>query len=87
MIPFILGESKTLEFEVMNDAEEIFTVRSATYVITRDEREIDHGGMMVTDHILSLVFTPDDPGTYKLSIEYIIGPTVKKAYFYISVRA
>ena len=87
MIPFILGESKTLDFVITNDAEEIFTIRSATFVITKDETIVERGNLTVTDHNLSMAFTPSEPGTYKLSIEYVIGPTVKKAYFYIGVRA
>ena len=86
MIPFIKGESKELPFEVTNDAETIFTIRSSTYKITKDETVIDTGPMTVQDHMLSMVFTPDEAGTYKLEIEYVIGPTVKKAYFYIGVR-
>lgn len=85
MIKFLLGESKALEFEITHADNEPFVIREATYELFQDNEVIGQGDMVISDHILSMVFTPEERGFYLLKFMYVIGNATRGAQYHINV--
>lgn len=85
MIKFLLGESKALEFEITHANDEYFIIQKATYELYKGDVIIEQGDMVITDRILSIVFTPEERGFYMLKFMYTIGNGVRGAQYHIDV--
>lgn len=85
MIKFLLGESRSLEFEITHANNEQFIITEATYEMYKDNEIIEEGNMTISDHILSIVFTPEERGFYLLKFMYTIGNATRGAQYHINV--
>lgn len=85
MIDFFLGENRQLKFEISNRQYPVFTITSATYEILKDNEVVDQGIMDISEHIITMSFTPEERGYHWLEITYTIGPDTVKARYKINV--
>lgn len=85
MIKFLLGESRPLEFEVTYADGSDFVISEAKYELWKDNERIEEGHMLIVEHILSHVFTPEERGFYMFELSYTVGSTTKKARYHINV--
>lgn len=85
MIRFMLGESRTLQFEVIHQRDEDFLIASCEYEITKDGEEIESGEMEIDGHMMSVHFTPDSVGNYILSFIYRVASEKHGAKYHIAV--
>mgnify|MGYP003304265337 CR=1 FL=1 len=85
MIKFLLGESRALEFEITHQNNEPFVIREAKYELFKNNELVDEGDMVITDHILSVVFTPEERGFYLFKFLYTIGNATRGGQYHINV--
>lgn len=85
MIKFLLGESRPLEFEITHANGDPFVITDATYELYKGNEIIDQGSMTISDHILSVLFTPETRGFYLLKFMYTIGNATRGGQYHIDV--
>lgn len=85
MIKFLLGESRELEFEITHINNEDFIIREATYELYKENEIVEQGDMLIDDHIISVVFTPEERGFYLLKFMYSVADTTRGAQYHINV--
>lgn len=85
MIKFLLGESRPLEFEITHANGEPFVISEATYELYKDNEIIEQGNMIISDHIISIVVTPEARGFYLLKFMYTIGNSTRGGQYHIDV--
>ena len=85
MIKFILGESRTLQFEVLHQKDEDFIIASCEYSIVAEDEIIESGQMDIDGHMMSIHFTPERVGNYILSFFYTIAGERHAGRYHITV--
>ena len=85
MIRYMLGESRTLQFEVTHQDAKEFFIASCEYEITKEGEIIESGQMEIDGHMMSLHFTPDSAGDYVLSFLYRVAGEKHGAKYRIAV--
>ncbi len=76
---FILGEHKSVSFEVYSTKNEFFVIDKATFELFLDDSVEDSGNCRVEEHIISVLLNPKTKSTlYYLVITYCIAEEVFK---------
>ena len=85
MIKFMLGESRSLEFEISHKDNVQFIISDAKYELYKNNELIKEEDLFITENIVSLIFTPEERGFYLLKILYTIGGRTRGAQYHIDV--
>lgn len=73
MLTMDLGEVRECIIEISSNNDEVFTIRNATYVFTKDDETISTGDCTIKDHELYAVIEPTSAGVHRLIYTYEIG--------------
>ena len=81
----IVGEARTLEFNISDSRHEEFEISQAFFRVSLDSDLIDSGLMNVDGKTISFRFAPSKAGIYKIMIQYTIGVDIMKDRYDIEV--
>ena len=85
-VEFLLGEQRTIEYELVPVCEEDTVVISgAEYLLCRDGQEIERGPLLINGRNVSVTLCPKERGNYLFEVTVTVLPQVRKERLMIHV--
>ena len=83
---FLLGEKKEIRINIASIKDDPFTIRNATFELTKNGVVIEYGSATVEGTEISMLIQPEENGYFKMIFTYDIANEILKASVPIEVR-
>ena len=85
-LDFILGERKTIQFEVNSTKDEVVVITEARWTLSDHGKEIMAGECTIERNRMDVLLEPMAEGRYELTVTYSIPPEVRKVRRMVNVN-